>query len=191
MVLQLLSSGSRVGVTPDASLHKVARLAVAQLVQSRRRLASVHFAENLGHVLALLIGELMSEQLEDAEAERPDVNLGVIRAVVQLRRHVLGRAHAGGCALTGRYVCVHSLCQAEVTDLDLAAVAVDEDVLKLDVTVDDGRVEAVHVVKALQDLARPVLDGFNLHLAVCGEVPAMTEVTHWVSTGAKRGSRAV
>jgi hypothetical protein len=47
--------------------------------------------------------------------------------------------------------------QAKVTDLDLPLVAVHEDVVTLEVPVNDGRIVAVQVQQAAEDLSAPVL----------------------------------
>lgn len=49
--------------------------------------------------------------------------------------------------------------QSKVPDLNLAKMAVDKDVVALEVAVDDRRVVVVEVVEAIKYLARPVLDG--------------------------------
>jgi DUF1009 family protein len=64
--------------------------------------------------------------------------------------------------------------KAKVPNLDLAGVAIDEDVVALEVTVDDGRVIAVEVDEGTEDLATPVLDGMQPHTLVLLPVPKQT-----------------
>lgn len=61
--------------------------------------------------------------------------------------------------------------QAEVTNLDLALVAVNEDVVTLEVPVDDGWIMAVQVQQAAKDLPAPVLHRPYVHPPVSLPVP--------------------
>jgi hypothetical protein len=61
--------------------------------------------------------------------------------------------------------------QAEVADLDLALVAVHEDVVTLEVPVDDGRIVAVQVQQAAEDLPAPMLHRPYVHPSVPLPVP--------------------
>ena len=61
--------------------------------------------------------------------------------------------------------------QAEVADLDLTLVAVHEDVVTLEVPVDDGRIVAVQVQQAAEDLPAPVLHRPYVHPPVPLPVP--------------------
>jgi len=61
--------------------------------------------------------------------------------------------------------------QAKVADLDLALVAVHEDVVTLEVPVDDRRIVAVQVQQAAEDLPAPVLHRPYVHPPVPLPVP--------------------
>lgn len=52
---------------------------------------------------------------------------------------------------------VHGPRETEVADFDLARVAINKDVLELEVSVNHGRVTSMQVVDTLQDLLRPAL----------------------------------
>lgn len=112
------------------------------------------FLVDLDGVRALAVGVLEGDHLEHAHPERVYVDQLVVLFFIHLRCHELGSPHA-----------VHSVglaedgSKAEVPDLDLARVAVDEDVVAFEIAVDDGRVVAVEVGQSAQDLAAPVLDG--------------------------------
>lgn len=54
--------------------------------------------------------------------------------------------------------------QPQVSDLDGAGGAGDEDVVTLEVPVDDGRSARVQEVKPFEDLTTPALQQFQLHL---------------------------
>lgn len=58
-------------------------------------------------------------------------------------------------------------CQSQVADLDDPFRAIDEDVVTFEVTVDDGRVVAVQIYQAAQNLPCPTLQ----HLVVDHLVP--------------------
>jgi hypothetical protein len=62
--------------------------------------------------------------------------------------------------------------QPQVSNLDLPAGAVDQDVVTLEVPVNDGRVVCVQVQQALQDLECPALDGLLTDELVLLAVPA-------------------
>jgi hypothetical protein len=101
-------------------------------------------------------GEPAQVELEDAEAEAPDVaGVAVVAAVVEVGVDPLG-AHVGDGAdggVAGVHGLVEDAADAEVGDLD-AARRVDEEVGGLDVAVHD--VAAVEVRDPGQDLARDV-----------------------------------
>jgi hypothetical protein len=61
--------------------------------------------------------------------------------------------------------------EAEVANLDLALVTVHEDVVTLEVPVDDGRIVAVEVQQAAEDLPAPVLHRPHVHPPVFLPVP--------------------
>ena len=61
--------------------------------------------------------------------------------------------------------------EAEVANLDLALVAVHEDVVTLEVPVDDGRIVAVQIQQAAEDLPAPVLHRPYVHPPVPLPVP--------------------
>lgn len=61
--------------------------------------------------------------------------------------------------------------QAKVADLDLPLVAVHEDVVTLEVPVNDGRIMAVQVQQAAEDLPAPVLHRPYVHPSVPLPVP--------------------
>ena len=61
--------------------------------------------------------------------------------------------------------------EAEVANLDLALVAVHEDVVTLEVPVDDGRIVAVQIQQATEDLSAPVLHRPYVHPPVPLPVP--------------------
>lgn len=61
--------------------------------------------------------------------------------------------------------------QTKVADLDLALVAVHEDVVTLEVPVDDGRIVAVQVQQAAENLPAPVLHRPYVHPPVSLPVP--------------------
>ncbi|KAK3427852.1 hypothetical protein EUGRSUZ_F03995 [Eucalyptus grandis] len=103
-------------------------------------------------------GEAPQVELEDADAEAPDVaGVTVVLAVVEVGVDALG-AHVGDGA-DGGVAGVHGLgedaADAEVGDLDLLP-RVHEEVRGLDVAVDDF--PAVEVGEAAQDLARQVAE---------------------------------
>ena len=91
------------------------------------------------------------DDLDGGDAERPDVGLAVVSAVVQdFRRHVQGRAGVIPSLLPPFR---ERACDAKVGELDLAARR-REDVARLDVEVDDG--DAVEVNQPLERLAADV-----------------------------------
>ena len=61
--------------------------------------------------------------------------------------------------------------EAEVANLDVALVAVHEDVVTLEVPVDDGRIVAVQIQQAAEDLPAPVLHRPYVHPPVPLPVP--------------------
>ena len=61
--------------------------------------------------------------------------------------------------------------EAEVANHDLALVAVHEDVVTLEVPVDDGRIVAVQIQQAAEDLPAPVLHRPYVHPPVPLPVP--------------------
>lgn len=58
--------------------------------------------------------------------------------------------------------------KTEVTNLELSVVAVDKDVVALEVAVDDGRVVGMEVDESLQNLAAPRLEDLGLERALEG-----------------------
>jgi hypothetical protein len=61
--------------------------------------------------------------------------------------------------------------ETEVANLDLSLVAVHEDVVTLEVPVDDGRIVAMQVQQAAEDLPAPVLHRPYVHPPVPLPVP--------------------
>lgn len=61
--------------------------------------------------------------------------------------------------------------KAEVSDLDGAGGAGNEDVVALEVAVDDGWRARVQEVEALQDLMAPALQQLQLHLLKALQIP--------------------
>lgn len=62
--------------------------------------------------------------------------------------------------------------EPKIADLDLAEVAIDEDVVALEVPMDYRRIMTVEISEALEDLASPVLYWPNAHSWVLPSVPA-------------------
>lgn len=142
----------------------------------------------------------MRVELQHAEAEGPNVRLDAIALIKSLRGHVLrrpcgGSAHeprqnepghgghrhhhlrsARGATLTyaaGELrLLIHGPSKPQVPDLDLARVAINKDVLELEVPVHDGNRPGVQVVDALEDLPGPVLEGAQVDLLVLAGVAA-------------------
>lgn len=94
---------------------------------------------------------LALDHLGQNAPDGPEVHLGVVLLPRQhdLRRSVVPRGHVAG------HLGVLDSGQAEVADLEVT-VLVDQDVQRLQVTVDHAR--RVHVLEASQDLVREVLD---------------------------------
>ena len=105
---------------------------------------------DLDGIGALAVGVIEGDHLEDAHAEGVDVGELVVGLVVHLGSHELRRADAAGVAAAAA-----ERGEAEVADLDLALVAVDEDVVALEVAMDDGRRVGVEVGEAVEDLRAP------------------------------------
>lgn len=61
--------------------------------------------------------------------------------------------------------------QPEIADLDLTEMAIDKDVVTLQVPVDYWRIMAVEVSEAAEDLAGPVLHCSNVYSGVLSSVP--------------------
>lgn len=61
--------------------------------------------------------------------------------------------------------------QPEIPDLDLAEVAVDKDVVALEVPVDHRRIMAVEVGETIEDLPGPTFHGSNVHSRILLPVP--------------------
>jgi hypothetical protein len=77
--------------------------------------------------------------------------------------------------------------QAQVPNLDLAAGAVDKDVIAFEVAVDDGGVVRMQVHQPLQDLPRPAPQHLLINVLVLLAVPA----AGWMSqSSSRRGSRS-
>ena len=62
--------------------------------------------------------------------------------------------------------------QSKITNLDNALAAVNEDVVRLEVAVDDGRSVAVQVDEPAQNLPRPPLEDLGIDVLVPLAVPA-------------------
>lgn len=61
--------------------------------------------------------------------------------------------------------------QPQISNLDRAGRASDEDVVALQVPVDDGRSACVQEVKPFEDLTAPALQQFQFHLLEPLQVP--------------------
>ena len=56
--------------------------------------------------------------------------------------------------------------QAQIPNLDLPLVPIDENVVAFEISVDDGRVMAVEIEEAHQDLPAPMLHYSDMHSPV-------------------------
>ena len=136
---QLRCRGPLPIVVLQALLDEAARLLVEDLLERRRLGALGDLPIDLRGVEALRVGVLRGDHLEDAHPEGVDVHLLVVTLIVQLRRHELGRAKHG----LGLYMSLaHERGEAEVANLDFGVVAVDENVVALQIAVDDSAMEA-------------------------------------------------
>lgn len=170
-VLQEVSGRGPVPGLADAALDEAPQLGVLEPLERRGRDAPGDVVEDLHDAAALGVGHLPRDHLQHAHAVRVDVHRLRVRLRVQLRRHELRRAQDGV-----RHVrLVHDRRQPEVADLDLAVVAIDEDVAAVEVAVDDAGVVGVEVVEPLEDLARPLLERLDgdvaVSVAVLAEAP--------------------
>lgn len=106
---------------------------------------------------------MMTCHFEDTHAKGVNVDLLVIALVVQLWGHELGSAEdrrdVGTVADNG---------ETEVANLELSVVAVDKDVVALEVAVDDGRVVGVEIDESLENLAAPRFEDLGLERALEG-----------------------
>lgn len=126
------------------------------------------FLVDLDGVGALAVGVVEGDHLEHAHAEGVDVDEVVVVLAVDLGGHELRGANTvgmgeGGVAEDGG--------EAKVADLDLAGVAVDEDVVALEVAVDYGGIVAVEVGEGAEDLAAPGLESAEADTGVALAVP--------------------
>lgn len=67
--------------------------------------------------------------------------------------------------------------QTEITDLDLAEMAIDEEVVALEVSMYDWRIMAMEVSEALQYLASPVLNCSHVHSLILSPIPTYISQT--------------
>ena len=158
-VQQLLCRRS-IAFAIDTRQDEVADLRVAYSLEGPWILAVNDLAINLGRVLTLLVRHLSREHFENGHAKCINVDLRAVVLLVKFRRHKLWRAEDGR-----RVRRVHGRRKAEVTYLDIATVRVDEDVVALDVSVNDGRIVLVQVIEALQYFMQPLLDDLELRVA--------------------------
>ena len=142
--------------TPMVDLIERGRLILRNVVQGT-------------HGVEVEVGRLPLGQLDAGDAQRPDVDLPVVLALVHrqnhLRRHPVGRPHEGVRRRAHRG-------GAKVGQLDGAHFG-EEDVPRLDVPVD-----AALVVQVLQPLQAVVADGGDLLLA-------KRLLVHWKGGGGK------
>lgn len=127
------------------------------------------FFVDLGGILALGIGVLPGEHFQHTHPKGIDVDfLGVTLLVVHFGSHELwcayssiknkGKGFVENLAI-GLFSVVHTdygvlfakfhLGSAHVANLDLSLMAIDENVVALDVSVDDGRTVGVQVMEPL------------------------------------------
>ena len=90
----------------------------------------MYFFVNLSCVLAFVIRDMPCDHLQHAHAEGPNIDLEIVFLVVHLGGHKLGgsQAREGLAALQGRG-------EAQVADPDLGGVAVDENVVAFQISV--------------------------------------------------------
>eukprot|EP00967_Tisochrysis_lutea_P054519 scaffold68212_cov31-Tisochrysis_lutea.AAC.2 len=160
----------------QAELDEVARLLIANPVE-RGRLG-------LGGYLAIDLRGVRAFRVRHRHAERVDIHLFVVHLIIQLGCHELGRSQHGlGGALA------HERRQAQVPNLDLRVVSIDEDVVALEIAMDD--VIRVEVREAIQDLPAPLLHHLALHsLGLCDVPEARRPGAGSERAGGARGSIA-
>mmetsp|Transcript_2268 Transcript_2268/g.5141 ORF Transcript_2268/g.5141 Transcript_2268/m.5141 type:complete len:277 (+) Transcript_2268:343-1173(+) len=150
VIEKLRRGGACLADVLQTQIDELLGLLVEDLVESRGLRPLRHFAVDLRGVAALSVRVLAGDHLEHAHAKRVDVDLLVVILVIQLRRHELGGAEDTLCCSLA-----HQSREAQISNLDLRVVAVDEDVLALEVTVDD--VVAVQILEPFEDLPAPLL----------------------------------
>jgi len=118
-------------------------------------------AHQVALVLSLSVWVVAEEELEEDDAERPDVRSEgrVVLASEELGGHVGGSADILVRGLSG---VSEAVAEAEVDDLGLLCVPVEEDVIALNVAV--GHALLVHVVDRVQQL-REDAEGIRLREA--------------------------
>ena len=122
---------------------------------------------------ALAVGVIEGDHLEDAHAEGVDVGELVVGLLVHLGSHELRRAYAASAVAAAAGGGEAERSEAEVADLDLPLVAVDEDVVALEVAVDGGRRVCVEVGEPVEDLCAPAPHRRHAHPPVL--LPVLTE----------------
>lgn len=103
----------------------------------------------------------MTYHFQDTHAKGIDVDLLVVLFVVELGSHELR-----GSEDRGDVGAVADDSEAEVANFELAIVAVDKDVVALEVAVDDGWAVGVEVGESLEDLSAPGLYNFGFKCAL-------------------------
>mmetsp|Transcript_12130 Transcript_12130/g.36979 ORF Transcript_12130/g.36979 Transcript_12130/m.36979 type:complete len:279 (-) Transcript_12130:120-956(-) len=134
----------------------VLELGVHHFLQRDRPVPIDDFADDLSRGVALLVRVLHGEHLQHTHSKGVDVDLLRIFLIVQLWGHKFGRTDHGVRLLPRLYA-----GEAQVTELHLANVTVDEDVVTLEVTVHNWWVEAVQVGDGLEDVERPPPDNLE------------------------------
>ena len=133
------------------------------------------FVENLISAAALKWQITTHEYVED-NAQRPNIALGVVVTVENLRSHVVWRA-GDGLTFLGA---VDALAEPEVDQLQLP-VRRQHDVVGLDITVDDAlRVQVVQRREQFPHVKDTVLFGEGLIISICDLVKklAAADVLH-------------
>ena len=99
----------------------------------------------------------MHDDLQQSNSECINVDLSAVQVVEHLRSHVLGVPdHLNVVKLVGRS------SESDIADSNRSIVTVNEDVVRLQVSVDDGWLVGMQVMESLKDLFASLLDNLQL-----------------------------
>lgn len=67
---------------------------------------------------------------------------------------------------------LHDNCQSKISNLNQSTISIDKNIIAFQVPMNNRRTVTVQKAQAAENLTRPVLDGFHIHILMLIPVPA-------------------
>mmetsp|Transcript_18178 Transcript_18178/g.42550 ORF Transcript_18178/g.42550 Transcript_18178/m.42550 type:complete len:206 (-) Transcript_18178:669-1286(-) len=153
MIQELLRRRALIRFHARALHHNAPKQLILHPAKISRTLTSKDLLVHLSWSFTFTPGLLPANHLQQHHAKGIDVHRSVVIFIINLRRDEVHRPHNRSSNCTGL---LQRCGEPKIANHDLSTIAVDEDVIALQVPVDDGIRTSMQIIQAFQDLSTPV-----------------------------------